>query len=104
MFSTLHPIHTTQVWNYDNRERVRRDEAQAKVDEEERRVRAEAADQESRLAVLRTRAGLPVKTDAGGPAVESDHELSTVVQYDHELSTVVQYDHDTAGAVAPVDE
>lgn len=45
------PHKSWHVWNYDNREKVRRDEAQAKIDEAEKRSRAEAADQEARLAM-----------------------------------------------------
>eukprot|EP00041_Stephanoeca_diplocostata_P023511 m.579180 g.579180 ORF g.579180 m.579180 type:complete len:235 (+) comp22314_c0_seq3:286-990(+) len=53
------PHKSWHVWNFDNREKVRKDEAQAKIDEAEKQSRAEAADQEARLAILRKNAGLP---------------------------------------------
>ena len=47
------PKKSWNVWNYDNREKVRRDEEQARADEEEKRRRADAADQEARVRLLR---------------------------------------------------
>ena len=44
------------VWNRDNRERVKKDEEQARVEAELAARRAEEAEQEYRLSVLRTRA------------------------------------------------
>eukprot|EP01147_Barroeca_monosierra_P003394 gene3394-6048_t len=61
------PHKSWNVWNFENRERVRRDEEQARKDEEERQRRAQKADQESRLGLLRKRA----KTDEDIPLTET---------------------------------
>eukprot|EP00039_Didymoeca_costata_P006671 m.92279 g.92279 ORF g.92279 m.92279 type:complete len:146 (-) comp13343_c0_seq3:632-1069(-) len=52
------PHKSWHVWNFDNREKVRKDEENARREEEEKRFRAEMAEQEVRLHVLRKRAGL----------------------------------------------
>ena len=44
------------VWRHDNVERVRKDEQAARLEEEMKQRRAEEAEQEHRIKVLRTRA------------------------------------------------
>eukprot|EP00038_Savillea_parva_P019982 m.30029 g.30029 ORF g.30029 m.30029 type:complete len:333 (+) comp4657_c0_seq1:82-1080(+) len=63
------PKKSWNVWNHDNRERVRRDEAAAKKEESEKRARADAADQEARLDVMRRRAAAR-HSPIAGPADE----------------------------------
>jgi hypothetical protein len=53
------------VWNYDNRERVRRDEEAAQKEEGVRQARSNAADQEVRLDVMRARAASLRRTSTG---------------------------------------
>lgn len=52
------------VWNRDNRERVARDEAKAAEEDSAKRRRAEAAEQEARLNLLRARAHRPENEDS----------------------------------------
>lgn len=50
------PHKSWNVYNFDNRERVRKDEATAQAEADQRHRRAEEADQERRLETLRARA------------------------------------------------
>jgi hypothetical protein len=50
------PHKSWNVYNFDNRERVRKDEEKARETEAERQERAEAAEAEARIEVLRARA------------------------------------------------
>lgn len=63
------PKKSWNVWNKDNRERVKRDEANARAEEEENQRRAEMAEQDVRLQVLRRRAGLPQTSTAGAAII-----------------------------------
>jgi hypothetical protein len=47
----LLPKKSWNVWNYDNREKVRRDEENARVEEEAKKARADLAEQELRIGV-----------------------------------------------------
>ena len=60
------------VWNRDNRERVKKDEEQARVEAELAARRAEEAEQEYRLSVLRTRAAQARGEDVGVADVDED--------------------------------
>ncbi|EGD81659.1 hypothetical protein PTSG_02373 [Salpingoeca rosetta] len=66
------PHKSWNVWNFKNRERVRKDEEQAQREEEERQRRTRKADSEVRLDVLRKRAKRGDDEVAGAGAEEDD--------------------------------
>ena len=82
------PHKSWHVWNFDNRQRVEKDVAQAKVDEEAKQYRVEMAEQEVRLSVLRERAGLTKSTSKGkgkAPALDQPHHQHQHQHQHHQL-------------------
>ena len=79
------PHKSWHVWNYDNRARVEKDIAQAKVDEEEKLYRVDVAEQEVRLSVLRGKAS---RRNAADPALAAGAATAARVQDDSGAGSV----------------